>query len=72
MDSNPETQSIDSISQEMEILAMDPADQRIAREPEQQNTEEYAAKIALETSLPDADTSPMTLISGSPQGSVLL
>ncbi|KAM0137987.1 hypothetical protein ACHAP3_003762 [Botrytis cinerea] len=67
MDSNPETQSIDSISQEMEILAMDPADQRIAREPEQQNTEEYAAKIALETSLPDADTSPMTLISGSQQ-----
>lgn len=56
MDSNAEAQSIDSISQEMEIFAMDPSDQRIARKSEQQNTEEYAAKIALERTLPDADT----------------
>ncbi|KAF7936670.1 uncharacterized protein EAE97_008036 [Botrytis byssoidea] len=46
---------------------MDPSDQTIAPKPEQQNTKEFAAKIALKTSLPDTETIPTTLVSGSQQ-----
>ncbi|TGO73035.1 hypothetical protein BELL_0397g00090 [Botrytis elliptica] len=46
---------------------MDPSNQRVTPEPEQQNTKEYATKIALETSLPDTETVPTTLFSGSQQ-----
>ncbi|TGO14988.1 hypothetical protein BPAE_0607g00010 [Botrytis paeoniae] len=67
MDSNPETYHIDPISQGINLLTVDPSDQRIAPEPEQQNTKEYAAKIALETYLPDTKTVPAVLVSGSQQ-----
>ncbi|KAF7884141.1 uncharacterized protein EAF01_011564 [Botrytis porri] len=67
MDSNPEAHHLDSISQGINLLTIDTSDERNTPEPEQQNTEEYATKIALETSLPDTETVSTTLISGSQQ-----
>ncbi|KAF7957095.1 hypothetical protein EAE96_004415 [Botrytis aclada] len=65
MDNNPAAHNVDPIWQGINLLTMNSSDQRIAPEPEQQNTKEYAAKIALETSLPDTETVPATLVSGS-------
>ncbi|TGO54069.1 hypothetical protein BCON_0113g00290 [Botryotinia convoluta] len=67
MDSNPAAHHLDPISQGINLLTMDPSDQRIIKKPEHQNTKEYAAKIALETSLPDTETVPTILVSGSQQ-----
>ncbi|TGO35320.1 hypothetical protein BHYA_0162g00080 [Botrytis hyacinthi] len=69
MDRNPEVDYLDPILQEVNLLSMDPSDQTIAPELEQQNTKEYAAKIVLETSLPNTVTVPATLLSGSQQES---
>ncbi|KAF5874066.1 uncharacterized protein Bfra_004073 [Botrytis fragariae] len=67
MDRNPEADHLDSISQRINSFTMDPSDQTITPKPEQQNTKEYAAKIALEKSLPDTETIPTVLVSGSQQ-----
>lgn len=72
MGGNPEVGHLDFITQEMDSLSMDPLDQIVAPEPEQQNTKEYAAKIVLETSLPETETVPATLVSGAQEGSISL
>ncbi|TGO13860.1 hypothetical protein BTUL_0062g00340 [Botrytis tulipae] len=68
MERNPEADHLDPILQEMNLVSMDPSNERMAPEIEQQNTKEYAAKIVLEASLPDTETIPTTLVSGSQKG----
>lgn len=71
IEDNPTISPTEPIIPEMEALTINNSEEVLDLVPEQQNTQEYADKMALSRNkLPDMETVPLTLVSGPQEGKI--